>query len=93
MKTEPCPATCSDALRQAARCARLGMEAQASEHLRRGIDILLPLLPTLAPEILRMTSPLLAELLDAQERRDFCWFADLIEYRLTHLLQQSTKPE
>jgi hypothetical protein len=73
--------------RQAATYARLGMEASAAEELRRGIDGLLPELARLPPATLSACTPLLTELLDAQQRRDHSWFADLIEYRLLPLLE------
>ncbi|OQX20608.1 MAG: hypothetical protein BWK76_00905 [Desulfobulbaceae bacterium A2] len=72
--------------RQAAIYARLGMEALANNELRQAIDSLLPELARLPPATLSACTPLLTELLDAQQRRDYSWFADLIEYRLLPLL-------
>ncbi len=77
----------SDAIvcgKKAARSFRVGLEAQAAEHLITVVDAL-----DRAPEELAKTLDILfGEIANAQERRDFLRVADLLEYELPHGLEE-----
>lgn len=69
---------------------RLGMYGAGSEGLVTLIDRLLNEIQNsgMAPLQLNELSTLLSEVLAAQERRDLLYLADLLQYRLTPLVQR-----
>jgi len=73
-------------LQDCVRCFRLGMEGMAGDRFAKYIDVLQERLAGLAPGILVRLTPVLSEILLAQQRRDFIWVADLMEYRLRPLV-------
>jgi hypothetical protein len=64
---------------------RLGMEAQASEHLVNLLDILGELLAKAPKELALKLNPILGETLGAIERKDYLWAADMLEYEIAPL--------
>ena len=69
---------------RAARSFRVGLEAQAAEHLITVIDAL-----GKAPkELTQALDILFGEIANAQQRRDFLRVADLLEYELPHGLEE-----
>jgi len=65
---------------------RIGCEADAGEHLTTLIDGIRHVLTILPPEKLAALQEGLAPLLDAQERKDFSFAADMLQYHLAPLL-------
>lgn len=76
-------------LKATADAFRLGMEGLASENLIKVIDLLAPLVQDPSWPNREEMNGVLAELLDAQSRKDYLRAADLLEYRLAAWLTQS----
>lgn len=71
------------------RSLRLGMEAQGCAALVHCIDQLMSHLSDFSPEVAVRLPALLEPALAAQGRKDYLLVADLLEYELAPLLQQS----
>lgn len=78
-------------LKTTAEAFRLGMEGRASENLIKLIDLLAPLVQDPAWPNRKEMNSLLAELLDAQSRKDYLYAADLLEYRMTEWFMPGEK--
>ena len=74
------------ALLEVVRASRLGMEAMAGDRLVGFIDRLSVRLSTLPPVIVSQLTPVLAQVLFAQEKRDHIWIADLLQYQVAPML-------
>lgn len=74
------------ALREVVRACRLGMEAMAGDRLVDFIDSLSVRLLTLPPAKVNQLTPVLAQVLFAQEKRDYIWMADLLQYQVAPML-------
>lgn len=68
---------------------RLGMEALGSVELVSSIDLLIGKLPELQVSVAGEIQLLLAQALAAQERKDYLYVADLLEYEVAPRLQKS----
>ena len=73
-------------LAESIRLFRLGMEAHGSTRLKLAIDLLIVQLPKLSEIECRNIQIQLGHVLSAQERRDFLWVADLLEYQVIPIL-------
>lgn len=73
----------------ASRSFRLGMEAMGSENLARFIDALSPVLQALPYDIVQRLAAILNESLASQARKDFSYLADLLEYQIVPLLEET----
>ncbi len=74
-----------------ANCLRLGREAEANQQLTAFID---HLAKTITEEVLQNNPrlpTLLAEMLDAQQKRDFLRLADILQYQLINEQQEKRK--
>lgn len=69
----------------AAEYFRIGCEADAGLHLTSLVDGIGKGLAAMPPEELAALQCVLAPLLDAQERKDFSFAADMLQYRLAPL--------
>jgi len=69
------------------RFLRLGMEALGSVELVNSIDLLIAKLPELQPSLASDIQVLLSLALSAQERKDYLYVADLLEYEIAPRLQ------
>jgi len=74
---------------KAGRYLRLGMEALGSVELVNSIDLLIVKLPELQPSVTAEIQQLLARTLAAQERKDYLYVADLLEYEIAPCLRKS----
>ncbi len=79
---------CINAATAAAHSYRTGAEAQASESMIRVIDLLGEQLPAMTEETITRINQILSEIFSAQQRSDFLWAADMLEYELCPLLRQ-----
>ncbi|MCG9737605.1 hypothetical protein L1D32_05495 [Shewanella insulae] len=70
---------------EAARSFRLGQEAEGSQRLREGLDLLEPLLSS-HPQA-QLIFQLIPNMLAAQERHDWLGLADYLEHELCALLR------
>ncbi len=71
-----------------ANCLRLGQEAEANQQLTAFID---HLASTITEEVLQNNPKLpnlFAEMLDAQQKRDFLRLADILQYQLINEKQE-----
>jgi hypothetical protein len=87
MTSDPVAASLPEELKAAAHAFRLGLEALGNERLAVSIDQLLAILQTgrLSAHTTSLTA-VLPELWAAQERGDFLYAADLLEYELLPFL-------
>lgn len=67
---------------------RLGHDGEGNELLGRFIDGLLRLLPSVNPSQMNGIQIVLVPMLQAQERGDYLFLADLLEYELAPLLSR-----
>ncbi|ABO23204.1 hypothetical protein SHLO109777_11265 [Shewanella loihica] len=72
---------------EAAHAFRLGQEAEGSQRLREGLDLLEPLLSS-HPKA-QVIFQLIPNMLAAQERHDWLGLADYLEHELSALLSQT----
>ena len=75
----------------ASRSFRLGIEAMGSEHLKRFIDCLSPVVKTLPSDTMQRLAAILSESFASQARKDFSYLADLLEYRIIPLLEEANR--
>lgn len=74
-------------LQSTAESFRLGMEGQGSQALVELIDGLSLNLIGLRQEDIAALNTILVRALEAQQRKDFLYVADMLEYRLKPFLQ------
>ena len=72
----------SDYLAEVIESFRLGREGQGSAALAKLIDLLLPMLEQRKGEIVQDDIILLNNIITAQERGDYLYVADILEYLL-----------
>jgi len=75
---------------EAAHGYRTGAEAQASESMIQVIDLLAETLPSMPEKTIIQLNQVLSEIFSAQQRSDFIWAADMLEYELCPRLQKAT---
>jgi hypothetical protein len=73
---------CSDYLSEVIESFRLGREGQGSTALAKVIDFMAPRMEQHAAELTQDDVALINEVLAAQERGDYLFVADILEYLL-----------